>query len=164
MAAGPAPKSYNLTEAGCMPQMNRLMVAMVGIGPPLIAPRTMKLQPDRPVGQNIVTAYGAGYIDVNGLRHTSSLLLLPQSIEVGWGSGFAALGEADFAKLAQLEVDVLLLGTGSRQLFPEPSLLRPLMAARIGFELMDSAAAARTFNILMAEGRQVAALLCIDSA
>lgn len=125
----------------------------------------MKLHPDRLVGKNIVTAYGEGYVDVNGIRHTSSLLLLPQSLETGWGSAeFAALGEADFEKLAQLEVDILLLGTGSRQRFPEPALLRPLMAARIGFEVMHSAAAARTFNILVAEGRQVAALLLIDRA
>lgn len=125
----------------------------------------MKLQPDRLVGQNIVTAYGDGYIDVNGIRHTKSLLLLPQSLDCDWGSdAFAALGEADFARLAKLQVDVLLLGTGSRQRFPAPALLRPLMAARIGFEVMDSAAAARTFNILMAEGRQVAALLLIDPA
>jgi len=123
----------------------------------------MKLHPDQAIGQNIVTSYGEGYIDVNGLRHTSSLLLLAQNVETDWcGADFAELTEADFAKLAQLEVDVLLLGTGRRQRFPEPSRLRPLMAARIGYEVMDSAAAARTFNILIGEGRQVAALLIIE--
>ncbi len=122
----------------------------------------MKLQRDQLVGQNVVTACGEGYFDVNGMRHSSSLLLLPQGLET-WGSGgFASLTAVDFEKLAQSGADILLLGTGSRQRFPAPSLLSPLMAAGIGFEVMDSAAAARTFNILMAEGRKVAALLLID--
>lgn len=125
----------------------------------------MKLQRDHLVGQNIVTACGEGYFDVNGMRHTSSLLLLPQSLEPAWcNGGLDSLVAADFEKLAQLPADILLLGTGRRQRFPEASLLSPLMAAGIGFEVMDSAAAARTFNILMAEGRSVAALLLIDQA
>ena len=123
----------------------------------------MKLHRDRIVGQNIVTAFGEGYVEVNGLRHTSSLLLMPQNLETGWGSaGFEALCEADFAQLAKLECEVLLFGTGRRQRFPEPSLLQPLMAARIGVEVMDSAAAARTYNILVAEGRKVVAVLLLD--
>jgi len=123
----------------------------------------MKLHPDRPIGQNIVTAYGEGYIAINGDRHTKSLLLMPQRLETEWAcASFEALTEADFEKLAQLDCDVLLLGTGSRQRFPQPCLLRPLMAARIGVEVMDSAAAARTYNVLVAEGRNVAALLLLD--
>lgn len=123
----------------------------------------MKLQADRPIGQNIVTAYGAGYIAVNGVRHTVSLLLMPQRLETDWAvGGFAALTEADFERLAQLGCEVLLLGTGSRQRFPRPSLLRPLMTAKIGVEVMDSGAAARTYNVLTAEGRNVAAFLLQD--
>jgi len=125
----------------------------------------MKLQPDRPIGQNIVTAYGVGYIAVNGVRHTGSLLLMPQRLETDWAvDGFEALTEADFERLAELGCDVLLLGTGSRQRFPQPSLLRPLMTAKIGIEVMDSGAAARTYNVLMAEGRNVAAFLLQDPA
>ena len=59
--------------------------------------------------------------------------------------------------------ELLLLGTGERQRFPAPGLLRPLIEARIGFEVMDLPAACRTFNILMAEGRLVAAALLIEA-
>jgi uncharacterized protein len=57
---------------------------------------------------------------------------------------------------------VVLLGTGWRQRFPAPALMRPLMDERIGYEIMDLPAACRTYNILMAEGRYVAAALLFD--
>ncbi|MCX7174074.1 MAG: Mth938-like domain-containing protein [Proteobacteria bacterium] len=123
----------------------------------------MKLKEDRPAGQNLVTASGEGYIDINGLRHQASLLLLPDQVEPHWGAaGFDALSETDFAGIAALGCEVLLFGTGRRQRFPRPALLQPLMAARIGVEVMDTAAACRTYNILMAEGRKVAAALLLD--
>ena len=126
-------------------------------------PRCMKLQANRPIGLNVVPAHGEGYFSVNGEAHRQSLLVMPQRLEIGWtAGGFEALIEADFQRLAQLNCEVLILGTGSRQRFPEPALLAPVMAARIGVEVMDSAAAARTYNILAAEGRNVAALLLID--
>ena len=55
--------------------------------------------------------------------------------------------------------EVILLGTGSRLHFPHPSLTHPLQLAGIGLEAMDTVAACRTYNILMAEGRQVLAAL-----
>ncbi|OIR00902.1 hypothetical protein GALL_170420 [mine drainage metagenome] len=125
----------------------------------------MKLQANRPVGLNIVTAHGEGYFAINGEAHHQSLLVTPQRLETAWiAGGIEALTVADFQRLAQLNCEVLILGTGIRQRFPEPSLLAPMMAARIGVEVMDSAAAARTYNILAAEGRQVAALLLVDRA
>jgi uncharacterized protein len=123
----------------------------------------MKLHRDRSVGQNIVTAYDERYIEINGMRHSTSLLVLPQRLETDWRQvTFDGLQLADFERLAQLGCEVLLLGTGSRQQFPPAALLQPLMAARIGFEIMDSGAACRTYNIVMAEGRNVAALLLFD--
>ncbi|MFA6312944.1 MAG: Mth938-like domain-containing protein [Sterolibacterium sp.] len=123
----------------------------------------MKLEQDRPVGRNQVTACGEGYIAVNGVRHEASLLLLPEQIEPDWGAaGFEALTEADFAGIAALDCEVLIFGTGRRQRFPRPALLQPLMLARIGVEVMDTPAACRTYNILMAEDRKVAAALLLD--
>jgi len=123
----------------------------------------MKLQQDRPLGQNLITASGDGYIAINGVRHEASLLLLPDQIEPGWGAaGFDALSARDFADIAEIGCEVLLFGTGRRQRFPRPALLQPLMAARIGVEVMDTGAACRTYNILMAEGRKVAAALLLD--
>ena len=59
---------------------------------------------------------------------------------------------------------ILIIGTGRRQRFPQPQLLRGLVEARIGFEFMDLAAACRTYNILVAEGRAVALALLFESA
>lgn len=123
----------------------------------------MKLEQDRSIGQNQVTACGEGYIAVNGVRHEASLLLLPEQIEPGWGAaGFDALSPSDFAGIAALDCEVLIFGTGRRQRFPRPELLQPLMLARIGVEVMDTGAACRTYNILMTEGRRVAAALLLD--
>ncbi len=123
----------------------------------------MKLHLDNPEGRNTVTAYGPGYFDINQQRHVASLILLPDRIIQGWGTaGFDALTEADVETLRDLQAEIVVLGTGPRQRFPAPGLLRPLIDARIGFEIMDLHAACRTYNILMAEGRKVAAALLID--
>ncbi len=123
----------------------------------------MKLHLDNPEGRNTVTAYGQGYFDINQQRHVASLILLPDRIVEGWGAqGFDALTDADFETLRDLQAEIVVLGTGPRQRFPAPSLLRPLIEARIGYEVMDVHAACRTYNILMAEGRNVAAALLLD--
>jgi uncharacterized protein len=59
--------------------------------------------------------------------------------------------------------EVVLLGTGTRQRFPHPRLSASLAAARVGFEVMDTQAACRTYNILVAEGRRALAVLLLDS-
>ena len=66
---------------------------------------------------------------------------------------------ADFEAMLALTPEVVLLGTGSRQRFAHPRLHACLSAARIGLECMDTGAACRTYNILMAEGRRVLAAL-----
>jgi uncharacterized protein len=71
------------------------------------------------------------------------------------------LAEAHFEVIAGLEPEIVLLGTGGRQRFPRPSLLRSLLARGVGVEIMDTAAACRTYNIIMLEGRRVAAALLL---
>ena len=66
---------------------------------------------------------------------------------------------ADFEQILALRPEVVLLGTGARQRFAHPRLYASLSAARIGLEMMDTGAACRTYNILMAEGRKVLAAL-----
>ncbi len=124
----------------------------------------MKLHQDNPANRNLVTGYGAGYVAINHRQYPSSLILLPDRIVESWGTGgFEALAESDFEEIRALGPEILLLGTGNRQRFPAPGLLRPLIEARIGYEVMDLPAACRTFNILMAEGRRVAAALLIEA-
>jgi len=76
-------------------------------------------------------------------------------------SGTDALTEQAFLELAALPVEILLLGTGSALQFPHPRLTLPVRDAGIGLEVMDTAAACRTYNILLGEDRRVGAALII---
>jgi len=122
----------------------------------------MKLKASTLTGSNFFTGYGEGYVLVNQERFEGSLVVMPDRIWTQWGAkGFDDLAEADFAALVPLERDVVLLGTGSRLRFPPRQLTRPLAQARIGLEVMDIRAACRTYNILVEEGRKVAAALLL---
>ena len=122
----------------------------------------MKLHASAPGTYNLITAYGAGYVAVNGRRHESSLVVLAEKT-LPWGPGsFDALKGEDFEPLRALPVDIILLGTGPRQRFPDPVLTAPLREARIGLEVMDLQAACRTYNILVSEERRVAAALLFE--
>jgi uncharacterized protein len=111
---------------------------------------------------NVVTGRGPGWVRVGQVEYRHNLILLPDSIIETWApGGFAALSEADFGALLQYKPEMVLLGTGDRQHFPHPRLYAPLTAARIGVEVMDTAAACRTFNILIAEERRVLAALVV---
>lgn len=125
----------------------------------------MKLNLDQNASINTVTGYGNDHLMINKVRHDGNLLLTADRIVTGWApGGFAGLTEQDFAAARELGVEIVLIGTGSRQRFPKPALLLPLMDARIGFEIMDLAAACRTYNILVGESRSVAAALIFDTA
>jgi uncharacterized protein len=122
----------------------------------------MKLHQARAEGRNLFTGYGPGWVSVNGQRRESNSVVLADRL-VEWDvPDFAALTEATFAELAQLPVEVLLLGTGARLRFPHPRLTQPLRDAGIGFEVMDTSAACRTYNILLGEDRRVAAALLLE--
>lgn len=128
----------------------------------------MKLHADPRRAHHTVTAYGDDHVAVDGRIHMRSLLLLPDRIDASWGpedfAGLAATHIAALAAVLERGCDVLLLGTGRRQRFPAPALLRPLIDAGRGVEVMDTPAACRTYNILLAEGRVVAAALIVESA
>ncbi|HVL55131.1 MAG TPA: Mth938-like domain-containing protein [Burkholderiaceae bacterium] len=120
----------------------------------------MKLQSDDPTPHNQVTGYGAGWIEVNGERHQGSMILVPDAPVVRWAADrFEELAVEHFEVLAQRQPEVVLIGTGARHRFPHPRLTEPLARLRIGVEVMDTQAACRTYNILMAEGRRVVAAL-----
>jgi uncharacterized protein len=119
----------------------------------------VKLQASAPSRVNAFTGYGDGYVLVNGVRREASLIVLPERI-VDWPvASFAALTELDFERIAELKPEVVLLGTGARLRFPHARLAAPLARAGIGLEVMDLQAACRTYNILAAEERVVAAAL-----
>jgi uncharacterized protein len=124
----------------------------------------LKFHLDTPTGRNAFNGYGAGYVLVNNARFERNIVVLPESILEAWTvSGFESLQAADFTPLAALGLEILLLGTGDRIRFPRPELLRPLIDARVGVEVMDTPAACRTYNILMGEGRKVAAAVIVGA-
>lgn len=123
----------------------------------------MKLQADTRFAVHAISAHGPGYVTVGSQRLTRTCLLRPDAIDETWGPDcFDGLTEAHFAALAAVPCDILLLGTGARQRFPAPALMRPLFEARRGIEVMNTAAACRTYNVILAEGRIVATALFVE--
>lgn len=124
----------------------------------------MKLQPDFAPDTQMVSAYGPGYVEVNGIRHTSACVFAPQHAPQAWD--VAHIGALQSSHIDALLHDplpeVVLIGTGQQQHLLAPALMRQLIARRIGWEVMDTAAACRTYNILAGEGRQVLAALIIE--
>jgi len=120
----------------------------------------MKLQLTRPAGPgNLITGYGDDHVLVNGARHDESLVVTAEAVLPWEAATFEALAQAHFEALAALAPDLVLLGTGPRLRFPAVALTAPLVRAGIGLEVMDLRAACRTFNVLRAEERRVAAAL-----
>jgi uncharacterized protein len=115
--------------------------------------------PTAPTARNGFTGYGEGYVLVNGARHESSVIVTPEQVLPWQAAGFDALAAGDFEVIAGLDLEILLIGTGSKQRFPHPRLTRALAEKRVGIEAMDLQAACRTYNILMTEGRRIAAAL-----
>src|SRR5262249_19424716 len=103
------------------------------------------------------------YVEINLERHTGSIIVLPEEPVIAWPvSSFEALAPEHFALLIEPAPEVVIFGSGERLRFPHPRLTSALAAQRIGVETMDFKAACRTYNILMAEGRKVAAALLIE--
>ena len=122
----------------------------------------MKLHDTTVQGHNVVTAYGEGYIAINGIEHHASLIVAPDHLIESWPVTSAReLRVEDFRGLMETGASVILLGTGAKQVFPPPALLRSLSTQGKAVEVMDSFAACRTYNILVAEGRDVVAGLIL---
>jgi uncharacterized protein len=118
----------------------------------------MKLHLNTAPDLNIVRAYGAGQVTVGMQTYTSSLVISPHRIIPDWRpTTVIELTSEDLQRIEDLQPEIILLGTGNRLHFPS---LRPADRA-VGFEVMDTAAACRTYNILAGEGRNVAAALMI---
>lgn len=121
----------------------------------------MKFQPDAIQGPAI-TGYGPGWVAVNGVRFTGSLVISAMGHQAEWAcANFESLNEAHFTALAAHTPELVIFGSGERIRFPQPLWLQNLYAQRIGVETMDTQAACRTYNFLAGEGRRVVAALLI---
>lgn len=146
----------------------------------------MKLHDDVNPSLNTVTAYGDGFIEINQTRYEHAIAFGPEGSVNEWPAHDAADVSADLLMqacglsnprhdpMAFLDADdnapvldpnrpeVLLVGTGTKQVMLGTQVLTPLMRAGVGVECMSTGAAARTYNILMAEGRRVIAALILE--
>ena len=120
----------------------------------------MKMRADRMEGRNAIARHGPDGVVVAGVEHTESVLVPWQGDVVAWRAPtFESLTVEHFARVAALAPELVVFGSGERLRFPSPALLRPLIDAAIGVETMDTRAACRTYNVLLAEGRRVVAAL-----
>jgi uncharacterized protein len=148
----------------------------------------LKLHDDVNPSLNTVTAYGEGFIEINQERYATAIAFGPEGAICTWPADSAAdistellmqacgLTKTASDPLAFLDAsqdqppldpnrpEVLLVGTGSQQVMLRPDLVAPLMRAGVGVECMSTPAAARTYNILMAEGRRVIAALILEES
>ncbi len=125
----------------------------------------MKFDLDHGIGRNSIHAYGPGQVTVGEMVHTASLIVTPDRLILDWPPHtLDDLTAAHIHVIAALKPEVVLLGTGRRLRFPPTAVLAALIEAGIGYEVMDTGAACRTFNVLAAEGRRVAAALLMIEA
>jgi uncharacterized protein len=124
----------------------------------------MKMQADRVEGGNAIARHGPHGVIVGGSEYRSHVVVPWQGEVRAWPvSGFDALDAAHFELLAALVPELVIFGSGSRLRFLSPAVYAPLIAKRIGIETMDTPAACRTYNVLLAEGRSVIAALLFDT-
>jgi uncharacterized protein len=123
----------------------------------------MKFTLDRPGTPHVVRGYAPGRLRIGEREFARSVVVSAHTLIEDWRPRhIGELTAADLEPALALRPQVLLLGSGVRQVFPAPQLLAELYAARVGFEVMDTGAACRTYNVLVGEGRDVVAALIID--
>lgn len=123
----------------------------------------MKLHSDPQSSQNTITGYGIGFIEVNKTPFSNALIIQPDGEILIWeAEDYSQLTEKHFAMIGTLKPELVIIGTGKKQYFLSPTILQPLIRSKIGFEMMDSQAACRTYNILMGEGRKVLAAILLE--
>lgn len=124
----------------------------------------MKLHSEGFSGKNRITAYGLGYVSVNDKRMTRSLVVMPDTLRLDWPpNAWEDLRSEHLLSLLDLNPEILLLGSGTVHQSPSSGLVAVLAQMNLGIEIMTTAAACRTYNILLAEGRAVAAALIVAS-
>lgn len=144
----------------------------------------MQISQEIDVSRYAIRGYGAGEVTVTLPHHASepspealdaigprasrirqeiltrSLIITPDTLVRDWRPQILEdLTIADLDLVVALRPEVIILGVGARLRWPEMHTLAPLIGSGIGYEIMDTAAACRTYNILMSDHRQVAAAI-----
>lgn len=122
----------------------------------------MRFTQDSSSSPHLIRAYGSGELRVNDDIHRGTVILSASTlVSVPEIRDINDLVVLDLSRILALEPELVLLGTGARQVFPAASFRAQFLSAGIGFEAMDTGAACRTFNVLVAEQRRVVALLMV---
>lgn len=123
----------------------------------------MKLHLSKFSEQNVFSGYGEDYVTVNQKRYTHNLIVFPDKIIEDWSAQkkLEQLEATDFTCLLPYKPEIVLLGTGVDLHFPHHAIFKELIKNGIGIEVMDTQATCRTYNILVEEGRRIAAALLI---
>jgi uncharacterized protein len=122
----------------------------------------MKLHLTQAEDNNLITGYGVGFVEINKQRFDQHLIVMPDQLILNWSAkDFIGLSEKDFLQLVDLKPEVVLFGTGDMHRFLHSKLTAALTENGIAVECMTTHAACRTFNILVSEGRHVAAALLL---
>lgn len=125
----------------------------------------MKFALQAPTSANLVQACSPTEIRVGERVVRTSLILTATEMVLEWPpQSVAELSAQHLQSALELAPEVILLGTGARQIFPDAQVLAAVQCAGVGIEVMDTRAACRTFNVLVQEGRKVAAALILDPA
>ena len=123
----------------------------------------MKQPSARFPGRAPIEAYGNGGFRFAGMSHRGSILCLPSGISAWEPAHPLDMASLQAALAEKAALRLLILGTGRTLEFPAPELRRAFAEAGVSLEAMDTGAACRTYNVLLAEGRPVgAALVAID--
>lgn len=123
----------------------------------------MKMALDTASGVNVIKSYENGRVQIRERYYTRSLIVLPGQLYPDWEPSRAQdLRTFHLETILDKRPEVLIVGTGERQVFPDLAQFATLMDLGIGFEIMDNAAACRTFNVLLAEDRRAALALIIE--
>ncbi|MCG5242614.1 Mth938-like domain-containing protein [Azospirillum doebereinerae] len=119
------------------------------------------ITPMIPSDRQVIDGYGKGQFCVSGQWRVGAVIVLPDRTLPWSATEVASLTAADFAAVREAvpKVELLLLGTGPTMKLVPKALRQELRADGIVVEFMDSGAACRTYNVLLAEGRRVAAAL-----
>jgi uncharacterized protein len=122
----------------------------------------MRFTQDSTAAPHLIRAYGAGELRINNDVYRETVIVSASQVVVLPGiRDVSALVDFDPARILALEPELVLLGTGARQIFPAASFRAQFLKAGVGIEVMDTGAACRTFNVLVAEQRRVVALLML---
>ncbi|WP_455212201.1 Mth938-like domain-containing protein [Kaarinaea lacus] len=136
----------------------------------------MRFTPDKDFGSYTVRSYEAGQVNIilpmepgeetpqdNQRTLTRSFIISPKYLKENWPpQNLSAITEEHLQAAIDLNPELIILGTGKILEFPQPSVTESLFAKGIGVEIMDTAAACRTYNVLMHEGRDVVAALIVN--